>query len=128
MNKTLAALVVVALAAGGVQAQRPAKGFLGMGEADFHDPSLLDLIATQNLLQFGDDVFFERESARWASIGCELQGLSDPLDLIVCPGFRSDPKIDGGGWSELAHDYYFGKPKPIKVKKAKVVAPTLGGV
>lgn len=93
-------------------------------------PSLLDMIKQQDLIAYGNDLWFEKSFAgQWKRAGCTVEDRSEPMARVICPGFRINPKVaNEDGAAQFFIDDLL-PPQPEKVKTFRENDPGLiGGI
>jgi hypothetical protein len=117
MNKLKqVALCLIILSIGGVAAaERPSAGFRPLDDAMRsmgYDPD--EMRRQQDLIAWHKRLLVEEFSEPWVAAGCTVEGIG-PLDRILCPGFRVDPKVA----PELSVQFMVTEFRPLKPAKQK---------
>jgi len=76
------------------------------------EPTLLDLMHQQDLIDFGNDIALKRFAKPWETAGCTVEGMN-PMDRIICPGFRIDPKVK----PDVSEQWFVSEELPAQVYK-----------
>jgi hypothetical protein len=111
------ALSAIILIGGIAAAERPSRGFRSLDENMAGTPSILDDMELRELIRRSKRLDVEAFAKPWVAAGCTVEGLG-PMDRVICPGFRVDPKVApemSVQW--MARD--FSSFKPSKVKKSR---------